>query len=142
MDIEVFMKYTIRELRDFTGLSQSAFAKRYGIPLSTLCKWEQRETSPAPYFIELLASNIPGTDKTLEKHKFGDKIYYYNRLTGMISDQLGNWIKVDNIDGVIESNLGIYLEMLFEDFYRIQNKFNENCYKGETSQICQRQKCC
>ena len=119
--------YSIRELRDFTGLSQSAFAKRYGIPLSTLRKWEQGESSPASYFVELLASSIPGSDKTLKKYRFDDKTFYYDPASKMVSDQLGNRIKVDDLEGVIESNLEIYLNDLFSAFYDIQNKFNDNC---------------
>ena len=122
------MKYSIRELRDYTGLSQSQFANQYGIPLSTLQKWEQGESSPAPYFVDLLAASIPATNKSFEKHKYEDKVYFYDKLSGMVGDQLGNWIKVENINDVIESNLGIYLDDLFSALYVAQKKFNDDCH--------------
>ncbi len=52
------MKLEIRELRNKTGLSQREFAKRYGIPLSTLRKWEQGDAKPAPYIVSLIASKL------------------------------------------------------------------------------------
>lgn len=35
-----------KRVRDSTGLSQSQFAKRYGIPLYTLKNWEQGRRDP------------------------------------------------------------------------------------------------
>ena len=49
----------IREIRDFTGLSQTQFAKKFSIPVSTLRKWEQRDSTPASYFVKLLSAAIP-----------------------------------------------------------------------------------
>lgn len=33
----------------------------------------------------------------------------------------------ENLDGVKEQNLRLYLQELFEDFYEIQEKFNRDC---------------
>lgn len=40
---------TIRELRDRTGLSQSGFSRKFGIPVATLQHWEQGVSSPPSY---------------------------------------------------------------------------------------------
>ena len=61
------MEYMIKELRDMTGMTQKAFAEMYGIPLSTLRKWEQGEASPAPYVLRLIARTLPGTQTALQK---------------------------------------------------------------------------
>ena len=53
------MLIDIKELRDSTGMTQKEFASRYGIPISTLRKWEQGESSPAPYVAALLARTLP-----------------------------------------------------------------------------------
>ncbi len=37
----------VKRVRARTGLSQSAFAERYGFSLKTLQKWEQRERRPS-----------------------------------------------------------------------------------------------
>lgn len=49
------MSFDIKELRESTGMTQKLFAETYGIPVSTLRKWEQKEASPAPYVVNLLA---------------------------------------------------------------------------------------
>ena len=53
------MRYDIKELRESTGMTQIAFSEAYGIPVSTLRKWEQKEAAPAPYVINLLARALP-----------------------------------------------------------------------------------
>ena len=44
---------TIKEIRELTGMSQSRFAKEYGIPVRTLQGWEAGKTVP-PYFLSVL----------------------------------------------------------------------------------------
>ena len=61
------MRYDIKELRESTGMTQIAFSEAYGIPVSTLRKWEQKEAAPAPYVINLLARALPITDASLKK---------------------------------------------------------------------------
>ena len=135
------MDFQIRELRDMTGLSQKQFADRYGIPVSTLRKWEQGESSPAPYIVRLLAKTIPETDSNLKKIT-GDQgaSYYYDPYSQTISDQHGNTIKIsEDLGGVKESNLKVYLQDLFESFYDIQERFNRDCrYDKEETIIWKR----
>ena len=52
------MNTEIKELRIKTGLSQREFASKYGIPLSTLRKWEQGEAKPATYVVNLIADKL------------------------------------------------------------------------------------
>ncbi len=131
------MSVRIRELRDKTGMTQKAFAEMYRIPVSTLRKWEQGEASPPPYVIDLIARTIPGTNSSLRiiKGREGD-IYYYDRSKRQVSDVTGNWIFVrEDLEGVKEPNLGIYLHDLYEDFYEIQERFNNDCRLDKTEDI-------
>lgn len=123
------MKYMIKELREITGLTQKAFAAMYEIPISTLRKWEQGEASPAPYVLNLIARTLPGTDAALKRFRADNGcIYYYNIQKKTISDARGNTINVqEELIGVNEQNLAIYLQELFESFYEIQEKFNRDC---------------
>ena len=97
------MLIDIKELRDSTGMTQKEFASRYGIPISTLRKWEQGESSPAPYVAALLARTLPDTESSLKR------------------------TIQEDLEGVKEQNLALYLEDLFEGFYRLQDKFNRDC---------------
>jgi hypothetical protein len=46
----------------------------------------------------------------------------------MVSDMQGNKIMIqEDLDGVKEQNLALYLSDLFEEFYEIQEKFNRDC---------------
>lgn len=123
------MEYMIRELRDAAGMTQKAFAEMYGIPLSTLRKWEQGEASPAPYVLRLLAGTLPCTDKSLQRiDGLKGTVYYYDKYKNTVSDAKGNVIKIqENLNDVKPQNLSIYLQDLFEDFYEIQEKFNRDC---------------
>ena len=115
------MLIDIKELRDSTGMTQKEFASRYGIPISTLRKWEQGESSPAPYVAALLARTLPDTEFSLKRIKTRDgKTYYYNPVKKEVSDVKGNRI-------TIQQNLALYLEDLFEGFYRLQDKFDRDC---------------
>lgn len=123
------MKYMIRELRELTGMTQKSFADMYGIPLSTLRKWEQGESSPAPYVLNLLARTLPGTNESLQHISDNDgHLYYYDSLKKTVADEIGNTIIIqEELAGVKTQNLAIYLQELFEGFYEIQNKFNADC---------------
>lgn len=48
----------VKELRKSTGLSQVAFAKKYGIPLRTLQSWEIGERKPAPYIVAMISKLV------------------------------------------------------------------------------------
>ena len=51
MDISV----AIKELRKKTGLSQSKFSAKFGIPVRTLQQWEQGISAPPDYLIRMMA---------------------------------------------------------------------------------------
>ena len=123
------MTYMIRELRDATGMTQKEFANMYGIPLSTLRKWEQGESSPAPYVLNLLAKSLPSIDSSLWKIQGNNGIvYYYDKNKRTVADMRGNTIMVqENLKEIKMQNLVLYLQDLFEDFYEIQEKFNRDC---------------
>ena len=48
------MKDKAREIRRKTGLSQVAFAKKYGIPRRTIENWESGKTVPPAYVLSML----------------------------------------------------------------------------------------
>ena len=122
------MNYFIRELRNKTGLSQKAFSEKYGIPISTLRKWEQGEAKSAKYFVDLLALTVPGIEDSLKTYRYGDKIYYYGPVKKQVSDHLGNWIKInEDLEGVIEQNLEFYFDDLFNGFYELTERFEKDC---------------
>lgn len=119
----------IKELRESTGMTQKAFAQMFGIPVSTLRKWEQREATPAPYVVNLLARALREDDASLQKIA-GKKetFYYYNPKQKAVSDMRGNKIYIEeDLEGVKKQNLAFYLEDLFQGFYAIQEKFNRAC---------------
>lgn len=45
---------TIKEIRAETGLSQAAFAKRFGIPKRTIEEWEGHRMAPTQYLTAML----------------------------------------------------------------------------------------
>ena len=122
------MSIIIKELRDRTNLSQNGFAKKYGIPVSTLRKWEQGDTTPAPYIVSMLAKQIKGDNEKLQKIECKDgSIFYYDPISSVLSDVYGNNIIIkEQLDGVKSQNLPLYVKDLFESFYEIQNKFNQD----------------
>ena len=131
------MSVEIRELRDSTGLTQKAFSELYGIPVSTLRKWEQGESSPPDYVIRLLARSLPQKKQSLRTLKGRDEtVFYYDPARNSVLDARGNEILVrESLDGVEEPNLILYLEDLFEDFYSIQEKFNRDCFYDKQERI-------
>lgn len=44
----------IKELRKETGLSQSKFAAKFGIPVRTLQQWEQGVSAPPEYLVRMM----------------------------------------------------------------------------------------
>ncbi|MDO4478172.1 MAG: helix-turn-helix domain-containing protein [Lachnospiraceae bacterium] len=129
--------HLIKELRLLTGLSQTAFAEKYEIPVSTLRKWEQGEASPAPYVVKLIERTIPSADQTLKKiTDRAGRQYYYNPHKHSVCDCLGNEIIVKaDITEVKEQNLGLYLHDLFEDFYEIRERFERDCRLDKSEDI-------
>lgn len=43
-----------KEIREMTGLSQQKFGDMYGIPASTIRKWERGANEPPEYLLRLL----------------------------------------------------------------------------------------
>lgn len=123
------MYYAIKELRESTGMTQKNFASMYGIPLSTLRKWEQGESSPAPYVVNLIARTLPATDSGLKEIAGKDgTVFYYDKNQKAVSDVRGNRIFIqEDLEGVKEQNLVLYLKDMYDSFYEIQEKFEQDC---------------
>ena len=45
----------IKQLRKNTGLSQSKFSAKFGIPVRTLQQWEQGVSAPPEYLVRMMA---------------------------------------------------------------------------------------
>ena len=69
----------IKEIRNTTGLSQHSFSKMFNIPISTLQKWEQGESSPTPYIIKLIANQLPIDNDNM--CKIEDNIFSFIKST-------------------------------------------------------------
>ena len=120
----------IKEIRNTTGLSQRSFSKMFNIPISTLQKWEQGESSPTPYIIKLIANQLPIDNDNM------CKIEDNNRDAGYLIDSIGTKIKIgEDLDGVKEKNLSLYVADLFESYYEIVDKFNRDCRLDKTEDI-------
>lgn len=123
------MYHNVREIRETTGMSQSKFAKEYGIPVSTLRNWEQGNNSPAPYVLKLLARTLPSFNSSLNEIQ-GKKgrLYYYDKNQSCVLDIKGNRIYIkEKLEEINEQNIALYLDDLFDSFYDIQEKFNRDC---------------
>lgn len=49
---------TIKELRKSTGLTQSEFSRKTGIPLGTIRNWEQGSRKAPEYILSLVEKSI------------------------------------------------------------------------------------
>ncbi len=123
------MSYIIKELREKTGMTQKEFAEKFAIPVSTLRKWEQGEATPASYVISLIAMQLPDVEMTTEVIETADGLkFYYDRLRKMISDSKGNKIPIhEDLNGVKRHNLKLYVSDLFDSYYAICERFNNDC---------------
>lgn len=74
----------IKDLRVMTGLSQSKFANKFGIPVRTIQKWEIGQCSPPPYVPEMILKILQFESVTkggevvekrldIERHRIVDK---------------------------------------------------------------------
>ena len=118
----------IKELRESTGLSQNEFANRFHIPVSTLRKWEQNESTPPSYLVELIEKSLPCNKKEYQSYQGSDgHKYYLDSNNKRVGDSLGNWITFsEDLDGVIEDNIGLYIENLFKKYYEIVKSFDDD----------------
>ncbi|WP_044933103.1 helix-turn-helix domain-containing protein [Butyrivibrio sp. AC2005] len=131
------MAITMKELRENTGLTQKAFAKMYGIPVSTLRKWEQGESRPAPYIMSMLSMLLPTPENYSEiiQSQNGDR-YYYNKSSNSITDSLGNTIRIKtSLEGVKRENLPLYVKDMFDSYYDIREKFEKDCEYDKNEDI-------
>lgn len=54
----------------------------------------------------------------------------------MVSDTRGNRIFIsEDLEGVKEQNLVLYLKDLYDEFYEIQEKFNRDCRYDKAEDI-------
>lgn len=49
---------TIKDIREFTGLSQTKFAKAFNLNVNTLRTWEQGIRNPPEYYMDVLATTV------------------------------------------------------------------------------------
>jgi len=49
---------TIKEMRNYLGLTQEAFARRYNIPKRTIQNWESGKRKAPPYVMEMLEKAV------------------------------------------------------------------------------------
>lgn len=59
---------TIKEMRQKTGLSQSQFADKFGIPVRTIQKWEIGASKPKPYLLHMMQEMLK-QDELLSSQK-------------------------------------------------------------------------
>ena len=123
------MSIYIKELRLKTGLTQKAFSELFGIPVSTLRKWEQGESTAPKYLVDLIARSLPATDESLEAIiGRDDEVFYYDKDRSQVVDKKGNRITIsEDLSDVKKQNLKLYISDLFDDFYVIQERFNRDC---------------
>ena len=115
----------IRELRNKMNLSQREFSDRFGIPISTLRKWEQGESRPSKYLINLLLKCEPEFNKQYVAVGDEKNRYYFNKEANIIYDKYGNGIHIsEDLSKVKRSNLIIYLNEFFNSFYSLQDNLN------------------
>lgn len=121
------MENIMKKLRKSTNKSQSEFASTYNIPLSTLKKWEQNESKPAPYVLSLLTSAID-KEKTLVEISNIEHTYYFDPITKTVYNKNGDSIKLGyDILKVKKNNLLIFLEDIFNEYQYIKKEFIIRC---------------
>lgn len=127
---------TAKELRDFTGLSQSKFAAKYNIPINTLRKWEQGVAVPSDYLILSLAQVI-GYSEDLYEIKGKKGIYKYDDINCKLMDDKGNIIniKIPDYKQISLNNLGLYCDFLFKDYTDEIDWFLRQCREDLKSDI-------
>ena len=122
------MKNEFKLLREKTKMSQKQFADVFEIPLSTLRKWEQGESNPPIYIYKMISKLINIDNPNLVLIKGNNRDYYYDQIDSCVYDNLSNCIKIkQDLSKIKKDNLPIYLDRLFDDFYIIQNSFDEDC---------------
>ena len=119
----------IKEFRQSIHQTQKEFAETYNIPISTLRKWEQCQSTPPAYFCSLLIKSYNDRQKFCQKitAKNGET-FYYNTYEKTLSDNKGNTIKIQaDISKVKEQNLQLYVQELFDSLYLLREEFDNDC---------------
>lgn len=108
-------------------LSQDQFSKIYQIPVSTLRKWEQKESKPSKYFIRMLMNEDKNTKQCI-KFSNGKERYIYDYINNIIYDKLNTGIKLHyDVRKISKDRVFIMLEQLFRDYYTMIGKFDIQC---------------
>lgn len=122
------MNNEIKLLREKTKMTQRQFANTFNIPLSTLRKWEQGESNPAPYLVKLISRLININNSDLQLIKSNTRDYYYDSINNIVYDSYSNGIKIKyDLNKINKHNICIYLDKLFDKYYIIQDSFNKDC---------------
>ena len=51
-------------------------------------------------------------------------MYYYDELNKLVYDNKGNCLSLEiDLDATSEHNLGLYLDFMFEDYYKAKKSF-------------------
>lgn len=130
------MNKEIKELRQKSNMTQKQFAEAFDIPISTLRKWEQGESNPPAYIVKLIKRLIKISNNDLKLIKSKNRDYYYDDVNNIIYDSLSNGIKIKyDLSLIKPQNLPIYLDQLFDNFYTIQNGFDNDCYYDQKEDI-------
>lgn len=117
----------IKEIRLRTKLTQKEFAERFQIPLSTLRKWEQCESKPSKYLLNLLVNAMPEYNPNLRVIKRNNNIFYIDEDLKIIYDKYNNSIKyTEEIKNISENNLSVYINSYFKQFYELQKLLNQD----------------
>lgn len=130
------MENAIKRIRKATNKSQREFASTYNIPLSTLKKWEQGESKPAPYVLSLL-TNAADVEKTLIEISDVEHTYYYDETTKTVYNKKGDSIKLnyDLLPIKKKENLLMILGSLFDDYEKVRMNFIKDIefYRNEVN---------
>lgn len=119
----------IETLRKITGLTQKEFANKYEIPIRTLQKWEQHQSFPANYLIKLLEKDICSQNDEIIKFKSEKDEFIYNITRGQLINKKGIIINIEikDVKKIKKHNLGVYSEILFENYNKNIKSFIEDC---------------
>lgn len=126
----------IKELRNKIGLSQIDFAKRYDIPIRTLQRWEKGESQPIQCILKLIEKDIGNIIIEIEGNNKEQKTkYYYNSEKNLVSDKNGNYLSLNiDLNATSMHNLGLYLDTLFEKYYKARKIFEEELIGDKKSE--------
>ena len=125
----------IKELRSITNLSQSQFAKRFSIPVSTLRKWEQMESKPPLYFVILLEKEIGSKSKSDRILKTANNEFFIDYDKKTISDKFGNTLPFEGDISSISDNFLLFgIEPFFEKYYRLVKNMNKFIYDASSEE--------